>query len=83
MMEIFLSEPLTCLCSKRANLAMADMPLVYDKNHMILGQGNFVLTVSEGRFRNKHVSFYDLFRLENGKLVEHWDTSGKRKLEKQ
>lgn len=55
-------------------MADAGMPMVYTKNHMILGQGNFVLTVSEGSFLNKHVSFYDLFRIDNGKIVEHWDT---------
>ena len=56
------------------SLAEAKMPMIYEKNHMILGQGNFVLSVSEGKFMNKHVSFYDLFRIENGKVVEHWDT---------
>lgn len=55
-------------------LADAGMPMVYEKNHMILGQGNFVLSVSEGQFMKKHVAFYDLFRIENGKAVEHWDT---------
>ncbi len=55
-------------------LAEAGMPMVYDENHMILGEGNFVLSVSEGRFMNKHVSFYDLFRIEDGLIVEHWDT---------
>jgi predicted SnoaL-like aldol condensation-catalyzing enzyme len=36
--------------------------------------GNFVLVVSEGGFANKATSFYDLFRVENGKIAEHWDT---------
>ena len=45
----------------------------YDKIHHILGEGNFVLTVSEGSFAGKHTSFYDLFRVENGKIAEHWD----------
>ncbi|KAB7884198.1 nuclear transport factor 2 family protein [Poseidonibacter ostreae] len=55
-------------------LNKANMPMVYKKNHMILGEGNFVLSVSEGEFMKKHVSFYDLFRIENNKIVEHWDT---------
>lgn len=55
-------------------LAEAGMPMVYTKNHMVLAQGNFVLAVSEGEFMNKHVSFYDLFRIEDGKVIEHWDT---------
>ncbi len=51
----------------------AGTPMNYSKNHMILGQGNFVLTLSEGEFMNKHVAFYDLFRIEDGLIVEHWD----------
>lgn len=45
----------------------------YDTLHMVIGQGNFVLTVSEGKLGDKHTSFYDLFRVENGKIAEHWD----------
>ncbi len=46
----------------------------YEKVHMVLGEGNFVLSVSEGKFgKGDHTSFYDLFRLENGQIVEHWD----------
>ena len=56
------------------SLNNAGMPMIYEKNYMVLGEGNFVLTASEGKFMNKHVSFYDLFRVENGKIVEHWDT---------
>lgn len=48
--------------------------LQYDKVHKVLGEGNFVLTMSEGKFgKGEHVAYYDLFRVENGKIVEHWD----------
>ncbi|MEM6721455.1 MAG: nuclear transport factor 2 family protein [Bacteroidota bacterium] len=45
----------------------------YTKIHKILGEGNFVLTVSEVTWNGKQQVFYDLFRFENGKAVEHWD----------
>ena len=46
----------------------------YTKIHKVLGEGNFVLTISEGEWNGgkKHV-FYDLFRIKDGKIVEHWD----------
>ncbi|MEM6801949.1 MAG: nuclear transport factor 2 family protein [Bacteroidota bacterium] len=50
------------------------MVMEYDKVHMILGEGNFVLAVIEGKFgQGKQSAFYDLFRLEAGQIVEHWD----------
>lgn len=55
-------------------LAEAGMPMVYEKNHAIFGEGNFVVSVSEGIFMKEKVAFYDIFRIENGKIVEHWDT---------
>ena len=45
----------------------------FTKVHKILGQGNFVLVMSEGLFDAKPTAFYDLYRIENGKQVEHWD----------
>lgn len=45
----------------------------YSKIHKVLGEGNFVLTVSEGEWSGKSQVFYDLFRVKEGKLVEHWD----------
>lgn len=55
-------------------LAEAGMPMIYEKNHAIFGEGNFVLAVSEGVFMKERVAFYDIFRVEDGKVVEHWDT---------
>lgn len=56
--------------------AMAEQGITmkYDKVHQLLGEGNFVLVVSEGSFAGQPTSFYDLFRVENGKVAEHWDT---------
>lgn len=45
----------------------------YDTIHKVLGEGNFVLTISEGFFGPQHCAFFDLFRVENGKIAEHWD----------
>ena len=45
----------------------------YTKIHKVIGAGNFVLTVSEGQWNGTTNAFYDLFRMENGKAVEHWD----------
>tara|TARA_R110002126_G_scaffold100897_1_gene232654 strand:- start:2026 stop:3486 length:1461 start_codon:yes stop_codon:yes gene_type:complete len=46
----------------------------YTKLYKVLGQGNFVLTMSEGKFgKGELTAFYDLFKIENGLIVEHWD----------
>lgn len=48
----------------------------YDKIHKVLGEGNFVLLMSEGIYGpngGAPTAFYDMFRVENGLLVEHWD----------
>ena len=54
-------------------MAKQGIKMVYTTNHIVLGEGNFVLTVSEGTFAGQPTSFYDLFRVENGKVAEHWD----------
>ena len=56
-----------------AALADAGIEMIYDEVHMVLAQGNFVLAVSEGTYGGEHTSYYDLWRVENGKIAEHWD----------
>jgi predicted SnoaL-like aldol condensation-catalyzing enzyme len=56
------------------SMAKTGVTMKYDKVHHIFGEGNFVLVVSEGQFAGKHMSFYDLFRVEHRKIAEHWDT---------
>ncbi|WP_170576070.1 nuclear transport factor 2 family protein [Ruegeria atlantica] len=51
----------------------AGTPMTYSDTHMIVAEGNFVFTASEGQFMNEHSAFFDLFRVEDGKIVEHWD----------
>ncbi|NOH68373.1 nuclear transport factor 2 family protein [Vibrio rotiferianus] len=72
--NVAVADGLSGLSVALKQLAEAGMPMVYSKNHLIIGEGNFVLSVSEGQFMNQHVAFYDLFRVDNGKIVEHWDT---------
>ena len=54
-------------------LAEQGISMVYDEVHMVLAQGNFVLAVSEGTFGGVPTSYYDLWRVEDGKIAEHWD----------
>ena len=46
----------------------------YDRVHRVLAEGNFVLCMCEGAKNGIHSGIYDLFRVENGKIVEHWNT---------
>lgn len=67
-------DQLSGLGNALSEWAKQGITMKYDKIHMVLGEGNFVLVVSEGHLAGKHSSFYDLFRVGNGKIAEHWDT---------
>lgn len=70
----YVKDGLKGLSEAIAYLTSQNDMFIYTKTHKVLGEGNFVLTVSEGSWHGKAHSFYDLFRIENGKIVEHWDT---------
>jgi len=57
-------------------MAESNISMYFTKIHKVLGCGNFVLTMSEGMYGangGQVTSFYDMFRVENGMIVEHWD----------
>ena len=71
-----LADGISALCSAlTVRTSDNDITIEYDRIHRLLAEGNFVLCVSEGFFNGVHSSFYDLFRVADGKIVEHWDTT--------
>ena len=69
-----IADGLSGLGQALAAMQKAGISMQYNKLHKVLGEGNFVLTISEGTLGEAPTAFYDLFRLESGKIAEHWDT---------
>ena len=46
----------------------------YDTLHRVLAEGNFALCMCEGAKNGIHSGIYDLYRLDDLKIVEHWST---------
>lgn len=68
-----IADGLSGLGTALAALAEQGVQMIYNKTHQVLAQGNFVLAVSEGTFGGAPTSYYDLWRVEDGKIAEHWD----------
>ncbi|MEQ1876652.1 MAG: nuclear transport factor 2 family protein [Bdellovibrionia bacterium] len=56
-------------CREHGSRATVD----YKRQHKLIGEGNFVLAIGEGILGEKPTACYDLFRLENGKIADHWN----------
>ncbi|MGC4116708.1 MAG: nuclear transport factor 2 family protein [Myxococcales bacterium] len=69
-----IADGLSGLGAALEQMAKAGLTMRYSKVHKVLGEGSFVLAMSEGTFAGAPTSFYDLFRVEGGRVVEHWDT---------
>jgi len=39
----------------------------------VMGQGDHVVAFSKGTMAGQELCIFDIFRIENGKIVEHWD----------
>lgn len=71
--NISIADGLSGLGAALEALGEQGISMVYDTTHMVLAQGNMVLAVSEGSFGGAPTSYYDLWRVEDGKIAEHWD----------
>jgi predicted SnoaL-like aldol condensation-catalyzing enzyme len=47
----------------------------YAKLHRIIAEGNFVFAQSEGTLDGQPHAFLQLFRVQDGKIAEHWDVA--------
>jgi predicted SnoaL-like aldol condensation-catalyzing enzyme len=56
-----------------ADMQAQGTALKYTAIHQILGEGNFCMVQGEAVLAGKHIALYDLYRIENGKIAEHWD----------
>ena len=68
-----IADGLDSLGAALAALAEQGIQMIYGKVHQVLAQGDMVLAVSEGTFGGAPTAYYDLWRVENGKIAEHWD----------
>lgn len=50
-------------------------PLNYDGIVLLVGQGNFVATLCKANWEGAPYAQADLFRIEDGRIVEHWDAA--------
>ncbi len=69
-----LADGISALPATLSDTSKKKYKITYSKIHRVLAEGNFVLSVSEGLMDERHCSFYDLYRIAQGKIVEHWET---------
>ncbi|MEO0602621.1 MAG: nuclear transport factor 2 family protein [Myxococcota bacterium] len=69
-----IGDGLDGLAAGFAALAKDGRAITYTEVHFVVAEGNFVYTMSEGTMGEEPTAFFDLFRLEDGLIVEHWDT---------
>jgi predicted SnoaL-like aldol condensation-catalyzing enzyme len=55
--------------------AVEGCPLSYQECFLLVGEGNFVATLNRARWETQDLCQVDIFRVEDGKIVEHWDNS--------
>ena len=68
-----IADGLSGLGAALAALAEQGIQMIYTKTHYVLADGNYGLAVSEGTFGETPTTYYDMFRVEDGKIAEHWD----------
>ncbi len=54
-------------------LAAQGVAMTYTHVHNTVAEGQFVFIQAQGHFGDQATAFYDLFRVEDNKIAEHWD----------
>lgn len=54
-------------------LAERGQSMVYEDVAFLVGQGNFVVSYSRVELGRQQLAVFDIFRLQDGLIVEHWD----------
>ncbi len=52
---------------------LASSDFTYDFVFKVIGQGNYVVSYSKAISKGQELAVFDIYRIENGKIVEHWD----------
>lgn len=68
-----IADGLSGLSAGLKAMADAGVTMRITERHRIFGEGNFVLVMSEGFIGEQATAFYDLFRIEDSRIAEHWD----------
>ena len=59
----------------KALVTAPDRALIYQDIVLLVGEGNFVATLCKATYDGTPYAQVDIFRLDAGKIVEHWDAS--------
>lgn len=62
-------------CDGLAAWLTSDAAGSYDMLFQLIGQGDFVVTYGKRHAHGKDVAVFDLYRVSDGKIVEHWMNS--------
>lgn len=72
------ADGISGLAAALGELAKAGQSLKYSEVLDIVAEGNFGYTRSQGVLAGSEFVFHDLFRVADGRAVEHWDVLGPR-----
>ncbi len=70
-----IGDGLDGLSAAMAALAAQGQSMVYNSIHNVIGCGNFVAALSQANMAGVDSAVIDLFRVEDGRIVEHWDVA--------
>ena len=55
------------------SLSVQGLTMAYEEVHRVVGCGDFVAVLSKMNLASRGMAVIDLFRVDNGLIVEHWD----------